>query len=126
MRRVFVLLLACVAAFAFSSAAMAGVLHSGLANYLAAPDGPPPNHPFQPGFLFEAGVRPFTRFPVTGIVWYQGESNAMNRREIFVAIENVRAIPIAPVPACRWTKRWSPRRSTYRRCSPRRSTSITT
>jgi len=47
-----------------------------LANYFAGPDGPTPNHPFQPGFLFDAGVRPFTNFPVTGILWYQGESNA--------------------------------------------------
>jgi sialidase-1 len=47
-----------------------------LANYFASPDGPVPHHPFQPGFLFDAGVAPVSKFPVSGIIWYQGESNA--------------------------------------------------
>ena len=34
-----------------------------------------PGHPFQPGFLFEAGVAPLVDFEIRGIVWYQGESN---------------------------------------------------
>ena len=33
-----------------------------LGKYFAAADGPAPNHPFQPGFLFEAGVQPFSIF----------------------------------------------------------------
>ena len=33
-------------------------------------------HPFEPGFLFEAGVRPWLELPVRGVLWYQGESNA--------------------------------------------------
>lgn len=33
-------------------------------------------HPFQPGFLFESGVRWWSGFPFTGVVWYQGETNA--------------------------------------------------
>ena len=32
-------------------------------------------HPFQPGYLFEAGIRPLGHFPVSGVIWYQGESN---------------------------------------------------
>ncbi len=47
-----------------------------LANYFASPDGPVPHHPFQPGFLFDAGVSPVSKFPISGILWYQGESNA--------------------------------------------------
>jgi len=47
-----------------------------LAKYFASPDGPVPHHPFQPGFLYEAGVAPLSRYPVSGILWYQGESNA--------------------------------------------------
>jgi sialate O-acetylesterase len=35
-----------------------------------------PVHPFAPGFLWEAGVRRILPFPVRGILWYQGESNA--------------------------------------------------
>lgn len=35
-----------------------------------------PHHPFEPGFLFEAGVAPYTSIPVRGVLWYQGESNA--------------------------------------------------
>jgi len=34
------------------------------------------NHPFKPGFLFEAGVRDFAGFPIDGVLWYQGETNA--------------------------------------------------
>lgn len=34
------------------------------------------NHPFKPGFLWEAGIKPFTQFPIAGVLWYQGESNA--------------------------------------------------
>lgn len=47
-----------------------------LRKYFDLPDGPVPNHPFKPGFLFDAGVAPFTDFPLTGVIWYQGESNA--------------------------------------------------
>lgn len=35
-------------------------------------------HPFTPGYLFDAGIKPLGHFPVTGAVWYQGESNANN------------------------------------------------
>ncbi|MDH3584580.1 MAG: sulfatase-like hydrolase/transferase, partial [Phycisphaerae bacterium] len=47
-----------------------------LAEYFGAPDGPAPNHPFKPGFLYDAGVRPLIQLPITGVIWYQGESNA--------------------------------------------------
>lgn len=35
-----------------------------------------PNHPFKPGFLWEAGVEPLVPFTIAGVCWYQGESNA--------------------------------------------------
>lgn len=35
-------------------------------------------HPYDPSYNFEAGVEPFTKFPIKGIIWYQGESNAHN------------------------------------------------
>ncbi|MBK8880013.1 MAG: sialate O-acetylesterase [Haliscomenobacter sp.] len=35
-----------------------------------------PNHPFKPGFAYEAGIQPLLRFPIKGLLWYQGESNA--------------------------------------------------
>lgn len=35
-----------------------------------------PPHPFAPAFLWEAGVEPLLPFPVKGVLWYQGESNA--------------------------------------------------
>lgn len=41
-----------------------------LGDHLDAP------HPYQPGFLFESGVRWWRGFPFTGVMWYQGESNA--------------------------------------------------
>ncbi len=33
-------------------------------------------HPFKPGYLFETSLRPIIKFPITGVIWYQGESNA--------------------------------------------------
>ena len=36
------------------------------------------NHPFKPGFLYEAGIRPFLPLGIAGILWYQGESNALS------------------------------------------------
>ncbi|MCB0374152.1 MAG: sialate O-acetylesterase [Muricauda sp.] len=39
-------------------------------------DGSGPNHPYKPGFAFEAGVRPMFDLSIRGIIWYQGESNA--------------------------------------------------
>ena len=36
----------------------------------------PTRHPYEPCYLYEAGILPLDRFPVTGVIWYQGESNA--------------------------------------------------
>jgi sialate O-acetylesterase len=33
-------------------------------------------HPYEPGYLFNAGIMPILDFPVRGVIWYQGESNA--------------------------------------------------
>lgn len=35
-------------------------------------------HPYDPAFNFEAGIHDLTGFPVKGVIWYQGESNAHN------------------------------------------------
>ena len=35
-------------------------------------------HPYGPCYNFEAGIASFTRFPIQGVIWYQGESNAHN------------------------------------------------
>jgi sialate O-acetylesterase len=35
-------------------------------------------HPFQPGYNFQAGIAPLTDFPISGVIWYQGESNVFN------------------------------------------------
>ncbi|MBR5656534.1 MAG: cyclically-permuted mutarotase family protein [Prevotella sp.] len=35
-------------------------------------------HPYEPCYMFEAGIQPLCGYPVKGIVWYQGESNAHN------------------------------------------------
>lgn len=36
-------------------------------------------HPYEPCYLFEAGILPLESFPVKGVIWYQGESNAHNK-----------------------------------------------
>ncbi len=35
-------------------------------------------HPYEPCYLFEAGILPLKDFQIKGVVWYQGESNAHN------------------------------------------------
>lgn len=35
-------------------------------------------HPYEPAYLFEAGIYPLKKFPIKGVIWYQGESNAHN------------------------------------------------
>ncbi|MBD5345702.1 MAG: cyclically-permuted mutarotase family protein [Bacteroides sp.] len=35
-------------------------------------------HPYEPSYLFAAGIRPLGHLPVAGTIWYQGESNAHN------------------------------------------------
>ena len=39
---------------------------------------PKQRHPYEPAYNFEAGVAPLTSFPIKGVLWYQGESNAHN------------------------------------------------
>ena len=36
-------------------------------------------HPYEPCYLYEAGIQPLAKYPIKGIIWYQGESNAHNR-----------------------------------------------
>lgn len=35
-------------------------------------------HPYEPAYLFESGILPLKEYPVNGVIWYQGESNAHN------------------------------------------------
>lgn len=35
-------------------------------------------HPYHPAYLFESGIAPLEQFPIDGVIWYQGESNAHN------------------------------------------------
>lgn len=41
-------------------------------------DNPLQRHPYQPGYLFDAGIRKLDGWGIKGILWYQGESNAHN------------------------------------------------
>lgn len=36
-------------------------------------------HPYQPCYMYETGVEPLEQFPIRGVIWYQGESNAHNK-----------------------------------------------
>lgn len=47
-----------------------------LAAWFEKPDGKQPHHPFEPSFLFDAGIAPLKDLPIRGVVWYQGESDA--------------------------------------------------
>jgi sialate O-acetylesterase len=39
---------------------------------------PKQRHPYDPCYNYEAGITAFTSFPIRGVIWYQGESNAHN------------------------------------------------
>lgn len=39
---------------------------------------PKQRHPYEPCYNFEAGISSLTNFPIKGVIWYQGESNAHN------------------------------------------------
>lgn len=41
-----------------------------------------PNHAFKPAFAFESGIRELTAMPISGIIWYQGESNAQEPERV--------------------------------------------
>ena len=41
-----------------------------------------PAHPFKPGFQWASGIAPLAPFPVKGVLWYQGESNAEEEWQI--------------------------------------------
>jgi len=48
-----------------------------LTHWLADPEkGKDPPHPFAPTFLWQAGIKPLLQYPIKGVIWYQGESNA--------------------------------------------------
>lgn len=54
-------------------------------------------HPYHPAYLYESGTDDLTNFPITGVIWYQGESNANN-----VELHEV----IFPVLVESWRKAW--------------------
>jgi sialidase-1 len=58
-----------------------------LAAWEESPRGLRPHHPFEPGFLFEAGMRKLASFGIAGFLWYQGESNATENGANSVAID---------------------------------------
>jgi sialate O-acetylesterase len=41
-----------------------------------------PNHGFKPGFAWAAGPAQATHFAIKGVLWYQGESNAIRQEDI--------------------------------------------
>lgn len=36
-------------------------------------------HPYEPCYMYEAGILPLDTFDIQGVIWYQGESNAHNK-----------------------------------------------
>ncbi len=54
----------------YMSAWVRGRARQNISNDLNAP------HPYKPAYLFETGIEPWTDFPVAGVIWYQGESDA--------------------------------------------------
>lgn len=44
------------------------------------PDGP--NHPYKPGFAYEAGILPIKHYPIAGVILYQGETNSLEMTRV--------------------------------------------
>ena len=59
---------------------------------------PKQRHPYDPAYNFEAGITNFTKFPIKGVLWYQGESNAHNI-ELYEHL--------LPTMVQSWRKAWS-------------------
>lgn len=49
-----------------------------LKNIAKAPDTKLQRHPYEPAYMFEAGILPLDHYNIKGVAWYQGESNANN------------------------------------------------
>lgn len=45
---------------------------------IQASKNPLQRHPYEPCYLYEAGIRPLEAYTINGVIWYQGESNAHN------------------------------------------------
>lgn len=45
---------------------------------LANANNPLQRHPYHPAYLYETSIVDLANFPITGVIWYQGESNAHN------------------------------------------------
>ncbi len=41
-------------------------------------ENPLQRHPYHPTYLYETSIADLTNFPIAGVIWYQGESNAHN------------------------------------------------
>ncbi len=58
-------------------------------------------HPYEPCYLFESALLPLKDCPVTGVLWYQGESNAENipaHEQLFpLVVDSFRSL-FGPVP----------------------------
>ncbi len=40
------------------------------------------NHAYKPGFAYTCGIQPLVPFPIKGVIWYQGESNSLERERV--------------------------------------------
>ncbi|MBB1286407.1 sialate O-acetylesterase [Flavisolibacter sp. BT320] len=40
------------------------------------------NHAYKPGFAYASGVAPLLSFPIKGVLWYQGESNSLEKERV--------------------------------------------
>lgn len=60
-----------------------------------------PNHPFKPGFLWEAGIDPLVPLAIRGVCWYQGESNADSPARV------VQHEAIFPTLVADWRRAWA-------------------
>jgi len=54
-------------------------------------------HPYEPAYNYEAGIMKLIEYPIKGVIWYQGESNAQNAEQYKHTF---------PVLVDSWRKKW--------------------
>lgn len=40
------------------------------------------NHAYKPDFAYESGIKPLLLLPIKGVIWYQGESNSLEKERV--------------------------------------------
>lgn len=78
-----------------------------LANWLKAPKGRTPRHPYDPGFIADTALAGLAPFPLAGVLWYQGESNASTATQVDEPMPGPQMRAGIEALVADWRNRWN-------------------